>query len=91
MRVLRKPKDGIRGRGMPFGKMVIAERKPELVQEYQKSQNIRLIDVFVIAPILIYAGMQKSQPEWLRYSLIGIGIATLYYNGKNYLVNRKSE
>jgi hypothetical protein len=58
-------------------------------EEYQKSQTIRLIDVFVIAPICIYAGTQKSLPIWLRYSLIGIGAATAYYNGKNYLVNKK--
>jgi len=70
--------------------MEIAETRTETVKEYQKSQTIRLIDVFVIAPIIIYAGTQKSLPKWLQYSLIGIGVATLYYNGKNYLVNQKN-
>ena len=69
--------------------MTIAEQRYEMVEEYQKSQNIRLLDVFVIAPVLIYAGTQKSLPMWLRYSLIGIGVATAYYNGKNYMVNKK--
>ena len=59
--------------------------------ECQKSQNIRLIDVFVIAPILIYGGVQyrKVIPNWLSVSLIVIGGCTLYYNAKNYLETKK--
>lgn len=68
--------------------MIKEEIKTEII-EVQKSQNIRLVDVFVIAPICVYAGTQKSLPTWLRYSLITIGIATAYYNGKNYLENKK--
>lgn len=48
-------------------------------------QTVRLFDVFVIAPILIYAGGQKSINEPLRYAILTIGIATLFYNGHNYL------
>jgi hypothetical protein len=59
--------------------------------EYRKSQKVRLIDVFVIAPILIYAGVRKETPNWLRGSLIAIGAATMYYNAKNYRVNKKNE
>ena len=46
--------------------------KKETIAE--KTQNIRLIDVFVIAPICIYAGIYKSNPNWIRYALIGIGV-----------------
>ena len=70
--------------------LIISEKKYEMVHEYQKSQNVRLLDVFVIAPILIYAGTQKNLPQWLQYSLVGIGVATAYYNGKNYLKNKKN-
>ena len=59
------------------------------VDELSKSQMIRLVDVFLIAPICVYAGTQKSLPEWLRGSLILIGVATAYYNGKNYLANKQ--
>ena len=59
------------------------------VLELQKSQNIRLVDVFVIAPILFYAGMQQSLDIRLRYVLIIIALCTLYYNGKNYLENKE--
>lgn len=53
------------------------------------TQNIRLVDVFLIAPLLIYAGTKKDLATWLRIALIGIGIATLLYNGINYLKYRK--
>ena len=69
-------------------KTMIKEEVENSIVEVQKSQNIRLVDVFVIAPICVYAGTQKSLPTWLRYSLIGIGVATAYYNGKNYLENK---
>lgn len=70
--------------------MDIAETRKEVVSEYQKSQNIRLLDVFVIAPILVYIGIKQDMPKLMKISLISIGIATFYYNGKNYLVNRKN-
>jgi hypothetical protein len=66
----------------------IAEVTVSTTSEYQKSQKIRLFDVFVIAPILIYGATRKEIPTWLRVSLGFIGVATAYYNAKNYLVNR---
>ena len=71
--------------------MEIIETSDTTITEISKSQNIRLIDVFVIAPICIYAGTFKTLPTWLRYSLITIGVATAYYNGKNYLINKENE
>ena len=59
------------------------------IPEYQKSQMVRLVDVFVIAPVLIYAGTRKSLKPALRYSLLGIGIATAAYNGMNYMKNEE--
>ena len=52
-------------------------------------QTIRLIDVFVIAPFLMYAGSRKELPQNIRLGLWAIGIATLIYNGNNYLKNKK--
>jgi len=71
---------------------LIAEKRVETIEEYQKSQNIRLVDVFFIAPVCVYAGVKaKELPNWIRVSLVAIGLATFYYNGKNYLVNKKNE
>ena len=67
--------------------MEIKEYIETTAKECQKSQNIRLIDVFVIAPILVYGGIQyrKVLPNWLSISLVVIGGATFYYNAKNYI------
>lgn len=54
-------------------------------------QTIRLIDVFVIAPILIYASTEERINKPTRYAILAIGIATLVYNGHNYLKVRKNE
>lgn len=71
---------------------LIAEKREGTIEEYQKSQNIRLVDVFFIAPVCVYAGIKaKELPTWIRISLVGIGLATFYYNGKNYLINKRNE
>lgn len=68
-----------------------AEIKKEFVDEYQKSQTIRLIDVFIIAPVLVYAGIKHREQmgNILSNALILFGTATAYYNAKNYLINTK--
>lgn len=53
-------------------------------------QYVRILDVVVVAPFLIYVGMRKELPQTIRAMLIGLGIATLLYNGINYLKNRQS-
>jgi hypothetical protein len=68
----------------------ISENRISTIDEFQKSQYIRLIDVLIIAPICVYAGLKsKDLPKSISYSLIAIGIATFYYNGKNYLINNQ--
>jgi hypothetical protein len=57
--------------------------------EISKSQTIRLIDVFWIGPLMVYAGSQKKFSPLVNSSLIVFGIATILYNGKNYLLNRE--
>jgi len=52
-------------------------------------QNVRLLDVFVVAPFLIYTSTLRGNPNWVRLSLFLLGSATLIYNGHNYLKNVK--
>jgi hypothetical protein len=66
------------------------EKTVESVVEVSKSQTIRLVDIFVLAPIMIYAGTFKALPLWVRYSLVGMGLATAAYNAKNYIANKKT-
>lgn len=51
-------------------------------------QNMRLIDIFIISPFLIYASTLKKNPNWVKYSLITLGITTLLYNGIDYLYEK---
>jgi hypothetical protein len=70
---------------------LIAETREETVSEYQKSQNIRVLDVLVIGPVMIYAGAKsKDLPTWARSALILFGACTIYYNAKNYIINHKN-
>lgn len=51
-----------------------------------KSQTVRLIDVFVLAPFMFYFGYKaKGVSEIERYLMYGMGVATLIYNANNYL------
>lgn len=51
-------------------------------------QTVRLLDVFVVAPFLVYAGRSSSN-KTIKYGLIGLGILTALYNGMNYLKEEK--
>lgn len=52
-------------------------------------QNIRLVDVFVLGPAMIWAGTFKALPPVLRIVLIVSGALTMVFNGANYVrVNR---
>jgi hypothetical protein len=54
-----------------------------------KSQEIRLIDVFIISPFLIYYGLKAGRiPQTAKDIMVVLGILTGIYNGKNYLENR---
>jgi len=51
-----------------------------------KTQTVRLLDVFVIGPLLLVASARAvslSRPE--RIALALTGVATIWYNGRNYL------
>ena len=51
-----------------------------------KSQNVRLIDVFVLGPVLVWFGVKATGvPELANTLMIIAGIATIIYNGRNYL------
>jgi len=53
-------------------------------------QKVRLLDVFVIAPVLIYASTKKELNDPLRLAILGIGVATLIYNAHNYMKAKNS-
>ena len=48
-----------------------------------KTQQVRLIDVFVLGPFMIWAGMQLRHPL-ASAAMIAAGGATIAYNWQNY-------
>jgi len=61
------------------------------VEEVQKSQNIRLLDVYLIGPVMTYGGWKLSRQgsPGLGGLLAFMGVLTVIYNGNNYVQNRK--
>lgn len=55
----------------------------------KKVQQVRLLDVVVVAPFLIYTSTLKHSPKWVRASLLFLGLATLGYNGYHFLEEEK--
>lgn len=59
---------------------------------FEKSQAVRLVDVFAVGPLLIWAGARSSNlPGWMRGALAVTGAATIAYNGSNYIRNTELE
>lgn len=53
-------------------------------------QPVRLLDVVYVGPVMIYGGiMGKNLPAFVRWSLVGVGICTILYNGANFYINEK--
>ena len=47
-------------------------------------QKIRLFDVFVLAPTMVYASTFAQLPDYIRLILLISGVCTLVFNGQNY-------
>lgn len=60
-----------RSRGVCYLEMVI------------KAQNVRLFDVFILGPFMIWAGMQLKG-DAARSAMIAAGAGTIAYNWRNY-------
>lgn len=70
---------------------MINEKAESTVLEVQKSQAIRLADVFLIAPYLLYVSSKRELSELDKNLLFGLGVATLVYNAFNYFQNYKNK
>lgn len=56
----------------------------------EKTQEIRLMDIFLLAPFLVWFGATATGvPQWAKFTMVIAGILTAIYNGRNYLRKRK--
>lgn len=54
-----------------------------------KSQRVRLLDVFLLGPFLMWAATRPTLGATARQVLWWSGFATVLYNGANYLARRR--
>lgn len=53
------------------------------IDSHGKTQLIRLLDVVFIGPMMVWGGLRLRGPG--GYALAALGIATVIYNGRNYI------
>lgn len=55
------------------------------LRDEELAQYVRILDVFAIGPLMIYAGLKaESLPKWAKLGLIFFGVTTIGYNAMNY-------
>jgi len=70
--------------------MSVLSKSEDTCKEVSKSQWVRLADVFLIAPFLGYVAYScKGLSQVQRTALYGIAVATLVYNGRNFILTQK--
>jgi len=58
----------------------------------EKTQEIRLMDIFLLSPFLIWFGITAiGVPQWAKWVMIMSGILTAWYNGRNYLRKKRKK
>lgn len=60
---------------------------PEQLQATMgKTQTIRVLDVVLIGPLMIWGGVALAERNVLAGGLLGLfGVLTVWYNGRNWL------
>ena len=53
--------------------------------EVGKTQQVRLLDVFLIGPFMVWFGTTATGPTWAKASMVVLGILTTLYNGGHFL------
>lgn len=59
------------------------------IVEEVKAQPIRLLDVFVFGPLMIYMGTAANPGSLARTAIIAVGVGSILYNLRNYRLIEK--
>lgn len=56
-----------------------------------KTQSVRLLDIFIYGPVLMYISLYKLQEPVLQILVLFFGVTTISYNLKNYIIENKKK
>jgi threonine/homoserine/homoserine lactone efflux protein len=54
-----------------------------------KTQTVRLLDIFLIGPMMIARARDAGKSDFERALWVAVGIATIVYNGENWIKARQ--
>ena len=59
----------------------------ERISQIRKGQNVRLFDVWLLGPWLVYLALRPGRrlSDIERAALVAVGVGTVVFNGANYL------
>ncbi len=55
-----------------------------------KSQTVRLVDIGLLGPFMIWYGFQDRVPAWAGTLMVVSGLLTMVYNARNYVAEREA-
>lgn len=50
-----------------------------------KAQAVRMGDILLFGPLMIYGALGKATPQWMRAAMLAIGAGTILYNAVNFV------
>jgi hypothetical protein len=63
-----------------------------MARKLAKAQDVRLADVFLIGPLMVYGGLKgEGMHPLARLGLLVFGAATVVYNGVNWRLVRRGK
>lgn len=64
---------------------------PETLKDAEQKQLVRVFDVFIFSPLLLYIASRGTLTKWMRYTLVFLAVGTIIYNGYYFLKYRKEQ
>jgi len=55
------------------------------IPEVTKAQSVRLLDVAVFGPLMLFSAMNKTPPKWVQLGMLAVGAGTILYNLSNFV------
>ena len=56
-----------------------------------KPPSVRLVDIFILGPAMVYSAMDRKPPKLLRAFMMAVGIGTILHNASAYIEQNKTK